>query len=87
MKSLSVVLLSVALLVSGCTRTALVRLETGPDARLESVTIFRSSGNPEHDAIALRAARTAFSKRVPRPLKNHKYTQPVAVGAVPPEVK
>ncbi len=35
MKSLSVVLLSVALLVSGCTRTALVRLETGPDARLE----------------------------------------------------
>ncbi|TCP75056.1 hypothetical protein C8J31_1343 [Rhizobium sp. PP-CC-2G-626] len=78
------ILLTLALL-QGCARTTAVLIQTGPNATISEVSVARSSGDAEADRIALRAARFQFAKSAPRPLRNHKYLQPVNVSDEAPK--
>jgi hypothetical protein len=77
MKSVLAILFSIIVLASGCSKHSSVRLVTGPDATIKSVSIYRSSGDKKIDEKAIRLARSIFPKKIPKPRPNHTYIQPV----------
>ncbi len=72
-------LFCIALLAGGCTRHAVVRIETGPDAEIETISIETSSGDNWADDTAIRASRNAFPGKIRYPRRNHVYIQPVDI--------
>ncbi len=79
MKSAAAILFCICLLPGGCSKQAVVRIETGPNAEISVIRIESSSGDSKADEIAIRATRDAFPKKVPNPRRNHTYVQPVDV--------